>query len=78
MAVTVGIDLGTSNTKLVRLADGGASTLLSEPTPTEWSALFGLVVAGRDNYQGQAFKMSRPRPAPSSYLNAVIDNPYGR
>jgi hypothetical protein len=39
----------------------------------------GLVVAGRDNYQGQAFKdVSAAGGTVLIYLDAVIDNPHGR
>ena len=39
----------------------------------------GLVVAGRDNYQGQAFKdVSAAGGTVLIYLNAIIDNPHGR
>lgn len=39
----------------------------------------GLVVAGRDNYQDQAFKdVSAAGGTVLLYLDAVIDNPYGR
>ncbi len=39
----------------------------------------GLVVAGRDNYQGQAFKDALAAGGTVLiYLDAVIDNPYGR
>jgi hypothetical protein len=39
----------------------------------------GLVVAGRDNYQGQAFKdVSDAGGSVLIYLNAIIDNPHGR
>jgi hypothetical protein len=39
----------------------------------------GLVVAGRDNYQGQAFKdVSAAGGSVLIYLDAIIDNPYGR
>jgi hypothetical protein len=39
----------------------------------------GLVVAGRDNYQGQAFKdVSAAGGTVLIYLDAIIDNPHGR
>jgi hypothetical protein len=39
----------------------------------------GLVVAGRDNYQAKAFKnVSAKGGTVLIYLNAIIDNPYGR
>ena len=39
----------------------------------------GLVVAGRDNYQGQGFKnVSAAGGSVLMYLDAIIDNPYGR
>jgi hypothetical protein len=38
----------------------------------------GLVVAGRDKYQGQAFKDALAAGGTVLiYLNAVVDNPYG-
>ncbi len=39
----------------------------------------GLVVAGRDNYQGQPFKdVSAAGGTVLIYLDAIIDNPHGR
>ncbi len=42
----VGIDIGTSNTKVVRVEDGVGTVVLNRPTPTGLDALLGVVSAG--------------------------------
>ncbi|MFT4297053.1 MAG: FGGY family carbohydrate kinase, partial [Micropruina sp.] len=46
MTAAVGIDIGTSNTKVVRVSDGVGEVVLSRPTPAGLDDLLALVVAG--------------------------------
>lgn len=46
MAAAVGIDIGTSNTKVVRVERGVGTTMLNLPTPTGLDELLAIVAAG--------------------------------
>ncbi|MFT3968853.1 MAG: FGGY family carbohydrate kinase [Micropruina sp.] len=46
MTTAVGIDIGTTNTKVVRVANGVSATMLNRPTPVHLDDLLALVMAG--------------------------------
>ena len=73
MAVTARDDIQNLPAQAAGLVWGDAAQAAQYAYPG------GLVVSGRDNYQGQPFKdVSAAGGTVLIYLNAVIDNPYGR
>lgn len=73
MAVTARADIQNLPAQAAGLAWGDAASA------TKFAYPGGLVVAGRDNYQGQPFKdVSAAGGTVLIYLDAVIDNPHGR
>jgi hypothetical protein len=73
MAMTAGDDIQN-------LPPQAAGLVYGKPAEaTTYAYPGGLVVAGRDNYKGQAFKdVSAAGGTVLIYLNAIIDNPHGR
>ena len=71
---------GTARDDIQNLPPQAAGLVYGNPAQAATYAYpGGLVVAGRDNYQGQAFKdVSAAGGTVLIYLDAIIDNPYGR
>jgi hypothetical protein len=71
---------GTARDDIRNLPPQAAGLVYGNPAQAAMYAYpGGLVVAGRDNYQGQAFKdVSAAGGTVLIYLDAIIDNPYGR
>jgi hypothetical protein len=69
----------SSGAVLSRYVSGGRDQLRRRIGRAKYANPGGLVLAGRDNYQGQAFKdVSAAGGTVLIYLDAVIDNRYGR